>query len=339
MSILIYIVGAGKYGKALFHYLKDQGFQIKGFLQTRVQSNQFYEDTPIYSLQEMLKLQEKAVFLIALADRNVISMIKMKLHMIYKIPLNQILDYSEFVEDNLLRINKHYCPVCNQYVENFLPGGIKSELFSSHHVIGGGYRFNCICPNCGCVDRTRWLYYVLLSQTSIFDSSCSVLHFAPETEIPEKIKKNVLCSYVTADIVAEKAMLQIDITDIPFREKRFDYVIVNHVLEHIENEKAAVMEIKRVLKDNGIMILSFPICTDMNTYEDQTVRKPAERLKYYGQEDHVRLYGVDYGSKIEQYGFHITIITPKQAVSDEMIDEMGFIPDDIIMLCRKKQVE
>ena len=30
-------------------------------------------------------------------------------------------------------------------MDKFLPGGIKQELFSQHHIIGGGYRDNSIC--------------------------------------------------------------------------------------------------------------------------------------------------------------------------------------------------
>lgn len=43
--------------------------------------------------------------------------------------------------------------------------------------------------------------------------------------------------------------------------KSFDYVILNHVLEHVQNEKDALEEIWRVLKENGKFIFSMPIKT------------------------------------------------------------------------------
>lgn len=39
-------------------------------------------------------------------------------------------------------------------------------------------------------------------------------------------------------------------------ENIFDYIICNHVMEHIANEEQAVSEIKRVLKTNGKWIFS-----------------------------------------------------------------------------------
>ncbi|MSU07783.1 class I SAM-dependent methyltransferase [Veillonellaceae bacterium WCA-693-APC-5D-A] len=39
-----------------------------------------------------------------------------------------------------------------------------------------------------------------------------------------------------------------NILDIPYRGEFFDYVILNHVMEHISDEEAAMQEIQRVLK-------------------------------------------------------------------------------------------
>ena len=44
-----------------------------------------------------------------------------------------------------------------------------------------------------------------------------------------------------------------------FEDESFDYIIMNHVLEHIMDEQAALYELKRCLKDTGILILSFPV--------------------------------------------------------------------------------
>ena len=36
-----------------------------------------------------------------------------------------------------------------------------------------------------------------------------------------------------------------------------DCIIINHVVEHVANKKKAVCELKRVLKDDGRIIMSF----------------------------------------------------------------------------------
>lgn len=127
----------------------------------------------------------------------------------------------------------------------------------------------------------------------------------------------------------------IDITNIHFEDSTFDYVISNHVMEHISDESKAISEIKRVLKRNGKWIFSFPICTDIDTYEDKSIVTDEDRLKMYGQEDHVRLYGRDYKERFMQYGLCINSFTPKDLLPKDEIIRFGFIEDDVINVATK----
>lgn len=82
------------------------------------------------------------------------------------------------------------------------------------------------------------------------------------------------------------------------------------------------------------MIISFPICTDIDTFEDNNIRGAEDRLKHYGQEDHVRLYGRDYKSRMEKYGWQVEVYTPQEKCSRQEIDKYGFIDNDVIMICK-----
>lgn len=238
------------------------------------------------------------------------------------------------MHDFQLHGNK-YCITCENNLGEFLPAGIEADIFKYHHIIGGGYRENCICPHCGSGDRERWLYYVLKNKLDIFKMSGRILHFAPEKMIHNYIKQNQNVDYYTCDIVPGRAMHIVDITNIQFKENSFDYIISNHVMEHIVDEKKAISEIKRVLKSNGKWIFSFPICTDMKTYENVLINSPEDRLKEYGQEDHVRLYGFDYKERFENYGFKLEIFTPEKEMSEKDILKYGFIKDDVIIIATK----
>jgi len=163
-----------------------------------------------------------------------------------------------------------------------------------------------------------------------------ILHFAPESSVMNMVKQNKEIDYYTADIVFGRARSICDITDIQYGDNTFDYVISNHVLEHISDEAMAVSEVMRVLKDSGVWILSFPICTDMKTFEDSSIVTQEQRLKYYGQEDHVRLYGNDFKERIERYGLNLEIYSPRNELSPAEIDYYGFIEDDIILFATKK---
>ena len=246
--------------------------------------------------------------------------------------------------DNLIKILKKYsttssvlkqCVICENDVGRFLPGGIRGKIFRYHHIIGGGYRKNYKCPYCGTIDRERWLYYVLKNKVDVLRISGSILHFAPEYPIQKYIQQNKQIDYYTGDILSGRAMYVIDITDIQYEDNTFDYIICNHVMEHIVDEEKAVSEVKRVLKPDGKWIFSFPICTDMKTYEDKTVISPKQRFKEYGQKDHVRLYGYDYAERYERYGLELHIYSPENILDETQIDKFGFIKDDIIIVATK----
>ena len=48
------------------------------------------------------------------------------------------------------------------------------------------------------------------------------------------------------------------VTEMPFKNNEFDVVFALDTLEHIKDLKKAVLEIKRILKNNGILVISAP---------------------------------------------------------------------------------
>lgn len=228
------------------------------------------------------------------------------------------------------------CYICNNEFESFNPNGKSEGIFLQYHVIGGGHRDNCYCPSCQCMDRERWLYFVLKNYTNIFVGKGNVLHFAPEYYISRFISDNKSIDYYSCDIEPGRAMHIVDITNIQFKNNFFDFIIFNHVMEHIKDEKKAIKEIKRVLKKDGKCIFSFPICFDNKTFEDKKIETSEDRLKYYGQEDHVRLYGNDFAKRFEKYGLKLNIYSPKDILDKDKIEKYGFIEDDVIIIATKK---
>jgi len=49
--------------------------------------------------------------------------------------------------------------------------------------------------------------------------------------------------------------------NIPFEDKSFDVVFSSHVLEHVRDEQQSLIEMKRVLKDDGTLIIGTPTAT------------------------------------------------------------------------------
>jgi ubiquinone/menaquinone biosynthesis C-methylase UbiE len=130
---------------------------------------------------------------------------------------------------------------------------------------------------------------------------------APEYSISNMflMKKNI--DYVCIDLYPENFpylpnCLKMNVLDLKFPENTFDFVISNHVMEHIEDEEMFIKEITRVLKPDGKAIISAPCDYSLKeTVEDYTITSPEERLKAFGQEDHVRKYGADIFDRISNY--------------------------------------
>lgn len=70
-----------------------------------------------------------------------------------------------------------------------------------------------------------------------------LLHVAPEPCLAEKFKKKY--DYLSIDLDGEKAMMAMDITAMTFEDESFDVIVCNHVLEHIPNDKKAMMAKKQ----------------------------------------------------------------------------------------------
>ena len=330
------IYGAGVFGQKLLGFLKDLNVPVHFFCQTETTgAPKECEGIPILSLAELKKHSvDKNIFL-ALANSETSRQLRQTLQGMF-FETARIYECGDFIRENLRHAEgDHYCLLCGNYFDNFEAGGSDFAIFREHHIIGGGLRRNFHCPCCGAVDRERWIYKVLSEKTGIFSESCRVLHFAPEPHIREVIKQNKKCDYYDVDIEIGRARHRIDMTDIPFQDNTFDYIIANHVLEHIREEEKALQELKRVLKKSGKLILSFPICKDKKTEEDLGELSEEERIARFGQNDHVRLYGTDYVERLEGRGFCVYCYSPEDDLEEEQIERYGLIQGDVCIACGK----
>src|SRR5690606_3838673 len=98
----------------------------------------------------------------------------------------------------------------------------------------------------------------LKNETGFFTENIKVLHFAPEQAFYKKFRKMKNLDYVTTDLNSPIADVKADICDLPFAENEFDFIICNHVLEHIPDDTKAMQEIYRVFETDGTAILQVP---------------------------------------------------------------------------------
>ena len=199
-----------------------------------------------------------------------------------------------------LRGNKYVDPIDGSSFRKFLPYGYNNV------------RENALSPSTFSLERHRLLWLYLKNETDFFNKDLKVLHFAPETAFLEKFKKLKNISYDTIDLNSPLANIKADICDLPLDDESYDFILCNHVLEHVIDDKKAMQELYRVLKKDGIGIFQVPMnISNKKTYEDFTITDPKERNKAFGQYDHVRIYGMDFFDRLKEAGFMVeNVSTP-----------------------------
>jgi len=224
------------------------------------------------------------------------------------------------------------CPICKSEYRVFQTFGLER-------------RKNAKCHQCDSLERHRLMYKYLEDKLGLFDSSKKIklLHFAPEKMLYNLFSGLEHIDYYPCDLDASRysygggvKIHAVDITKIPFEENTFDFIICNHVLEHIPDDRLAMSELYRVMKKGGEGYYQAPI--DYNresTYEDFSITSPSAREKAFGQEDHVRWYGHDYKDRLKESGLTVKEDRYVEQFPKEEIFKFGLDPKELIYYCVK----
>ena len=235
-----------------------------------------------------------------------------------------------------------YCNCCKSDIKTFIPGNPSAEAVEKHEITGAGYHEFDVCPVCKASYRQRSVMVYLEAQ-QILKEKIKVLHVAPEPAFSYVFQKQKNITYICGDLEPERYWYYvkaqyINLLDINFPSDTFDLIVCNHVLEHIENDTEAMKELYRVLKPGGIAILQVPISWKLDsTFEDFNITSPEERLKAFGQQDHVRIYGGDYTERLEKCGFHTELFDPESvsALYGDKFEKLRLDPRDKIFVSTK----
>jgi len=223
------------------------------------------------------------------------------------------------------------CPICKSRFEIFKPFGLP-------------IRKNAQCPNCQSLERHRLLWLYLQTKERINDfKNIRILHFAPEEIFFNYFSNNNKIEYFPVDLYPEiykykgqSKISRADITQIPFPQNHFDFILCNHVLEHIIDDKRAMAELYRVMKKGGFGIFQVPIdYSRESTYEDFSITDPSKREIEFGQYDHVRWYGKDYPERLKNAGFKVYEDEFVKTFNTKGLFKNGLMKNEIIYNCKK----
>jgi hypothetical protein len=240
-----------------------------------------------------------------------------------RVYLQRISHYALKVVAIFYKGNKVSCPVCENSYRTFLPYGRVA-------------RANALCPSCLSLERHRVIWLYLQRETDFFNKKAKMLHVAPEYCFIDRFAKLKNLEYITGDIESPLATVKMDIHDIPFEDDSFDILFCNHVLEHVDDDRKAMSEIHRVLKPGGWAILQIPLFFPLpeQTIEDPTIKDPAERERLFGQDDHVRKYGLDYRERLKKAGFSLRE-NYMDALQKDEIKKFGLDQNEILFVVDK----
>lgn len=178
-----------------------------------------------------------------------------------------------------------------------------------------------------------WLF---LKERGILKPGIRILHVAPENCLRERLQAIQNVGYIAGDkhepgYTYPKGTIDLDITKIQFPADRFDLILCSHVLEHVPDDATALRELHRVLAPGGIAILMVPVeMRNAVTEEDLSITDPKERLRRYGQFDHVRLYGRDYVERLVRAGFTVIEDAMTERMTPEAVFRAGLLRSEVV---------
>jgi predicted SAM-dependent methyltransferase len=228
--------------------------------------------------------------------------------------------------------------MCGAHLKSFLPGGEYHAVLTEKSIVGGGQRSNVVCPICRSEDRERLAYLYLTNRPHLLAEGTKLLHIAPEYNLSSWLRSKAELDYISADLTRGDVDVNMDLTEIPFPNSTFNAIICNHVLEHIPNDRAAMAELFRVLKPDGWAMLQVPISLSLTaTYEDFSITDPIGRERAFGQNDHVRIYAMDYVDRLKRAGLAVELFYWRQSDGDYggKSNKFGLIDREIVFFASR----
>lgn len=236
-----------------------------------------------------------------------------------------------FYLQRTIRKVRNFCPYCSGHM----------PMLPYEHPLTGNRKFYGECAQCHCRWRTRFLYFMIQMEILSRQDEVSILHTAPEYAVWKLLSQREKTHYTAIDIdpqryPVETACQYQDLMNLSLKEHHYDFLISSHVLEHVKDDFRVLRQWRRVLKENGTILLCLPVSRREKTMDERDLKKSTplsktERLQLFGQEDHLRLYGQDVIQRLEAGGFSVRQIVPEEILPRQVLFQMGdqgLMPDN-----------
>ncbi|GGF42632.1 hypothetical protein GCM10011519_15640 [Marmoricola endophyticus] len=203
---------------------------------------------------------------------------------------------------------------------------------------GPGGRPSASCRRCGSLERHRALT-CLLEGAGAAVAAGSLLDVAPTPLLAGRLQALAAQAEVTYvgmdfDPAADNrtVTLQASLTDLPLPDDSVGLMVCFHVLEHIPDDAAAMADMARVLAPGGAAVVQVPRRPGRPTDEDPSA-PVEERLRRFGQADHVRWYGDDFEDRLRAGGLSVTTLAFGDLFDADLAFVLGIDAREPLWLC------
>lgn len=199
---------------------------------------------------------------------------------------------------------------------------------------GPGGRPDAGCPRCGSLERQRFLAMLLDVLAPLLPPVDVLLDIAPSEQTTQLFQRLDPRVHTRVDLGADNRLVDVlgSITALPYRDNCADLLVCYHVLEHVPDDLSAMRELTRVIKPDGVGLVQVPFRRGTMTDEDPSVTDEAERIRRFGQADHVRYYGDDFEDRLVKSGLGFRRVTPRTLLGMEMCTWLRLNPDEVVWI-------
>ena len=197
----------------------------------------------------------------------------------------------------------YYRPLSDYYAQQREKYGVKPDVPETLNAV------EYECPFCGASDRDRLLIaFLKLLEIDKAAEGEKLLQFAPAKAIEHWINAN--CSsliYHSTDLFVPDVTFCSDIQDMNMVEdSSYDFFICSHVLEHVQDDRKAMKELYRILKQDGFGLFLVPISLDRETIDEEWGLPSSDCWRRFGQGDHCRVYSKEgVVERLQNTGFYV----------------------------------
>ena len=168
----------------------------------------------------------------------------------------------------------------------------------------------CVCPSCKSLDRERMMALFLELLKPEDGQKMKVLHIAPSDAMSKWLHENSSFECDTIDLCMDEVTYKADVQDMYMIENDYyDIVICSNVLGGVKDDRGAMAEIKRVLKEDGLCLFVVPLVIGLDSTDEEVGLSEEENWKRFGWRNFTRIYAKeDFLNRLSETGYLVHIL-------------------------------